>query len=88
MEKEMTFKDLYCFAGFRANGRLTPHPEHAGAWIVALRRRQKKQFARAVIRTVAGTIREPALSVTLIAVVRRCTLKLPFAVLTAAGATR
>jgi len=61
MEKEMTFKDLYRFPGFRAKARLTPHPEHAGAWVVALHRRQKKRFARAAMRKGTGMISEPVL---------------------------
>lgn len=88
MEKEMTFKDLYCFPGFRANARLKPHTEHAGAWVVALNRRQKKRFVRAVILSTVGTINELVLSVTSIAAARQSILMFPFAVLTAAGAMR
>jgi hypothetical protein len=88
MEKEMTFKELYRFPGFRAKARLTPHPEHAGAWVVALHRRQKKRFARAAMRKGTGMISEPVLSVTSIVAARRSTLKLPFAGSTAESATR
>jgi hypothetical protein len=77
MEKEMTFKDLYRFPGFRAKARLAPHPEHAGAWVVALPRRQKKRFARAAICKSAGTISAPVLSVTSIAAARQYTLRFP-----------
>jgi len=48
MEKTTHIKDLYSFPGFRAQARLTPHPEVPGARIVALVRRQKKACAPVV----------------------------------------
>ena len=84
----MTFKDLYCFPGFRAKARLKPHLEHCDAWIVTLHRRQKKRFARAGRRKAAGMISKPVLSETSIAAARQYILKLPSVGSTAADATR
>ena len=47
MDTKTSFKDLFSFPGFRASARLKAHPEHPGARITTLRRRQKKRFARA-----------------------------------------
>ncbi len=88
MEKEMTFKDLYCFPGFRAKARLEPHLEHCAAWIVILHRRQKKRFARAGRHKAAGMISEPVLSETSIVAARQYILKLPSVGSTAEDATK
>lgn len=56
MKKITYLKDLYSFPGFRALARLKPHPEHPGAMVVTLKRRQKKRFVPAVSDTVDGMI--------------------------------
>lgn len=79
MEKITSLKDLYNFPGFRAQARLRPHPEHQGAMIVTLKRRQKKQFAAAARLTAAGMTIGKGLSATLAAVVLSFIWNLTFA---------
>ena len=43
MKTNPTFRDLYCFPGFRARATLKPHPEDPEGYIVTLERRQKKR---------------------------------------------
>lgn len=50
-----SFKDLYSFPGFRASVRLKPHPDHPGARVTTLKRRQKKLFVRAGKPSAVGT---------------------------------
>ncbi len=50
-----SFKDLYSFPGFRASVRLKVHPDHPGALVTTLKRRQKKLFVRAGKSSEAGT---------------------------------
>lgn len=57
MEKKTTLKDLCSFPGSRALARIHPHPDHAGAAVVTLQRRQKKRFVAAAWFTAAGTTR-------------------------------
>jgi hypothetical protein len=88
MKKATTFKDLYCFPGFRANARLKAHAEHEHAWIVTLHRRQKKRFVPAAMRKADGTISRPDLYVISIVAVKQSILKSAFGALSAAGAMR
>ena len=44
MKKITHIKDLYSLPGFRAQARLKEHPEVQGAYIVTLKRRQKKRY--------------------------------------------
>lgn len=67
MEKITFLKDLYSFPGFRAQARINPHPEHQGAMIVTLRRRQKKRFAAAARFIASGMTIGKDLSATLAA---------------------
>lgn len=46
MEKKKYIRDLYRFEGFRARATMKPHPEDSNGWIIALDRRQKKQFVQ------------------------------------------
>ncbi len=46
MENKKYIRDLYQFEGFRARATMKPHPEDSNGWIIALDRRQKKQFAQ------------------------------------------
>lgn len=79
MDTKLSFKDLYSFHGFKAKARLRPHPDHAGAMVVTLNRRQKKRFVNVAMFTAVGTITEPGLYVTSILAVRLCTWNLRFA---------
>lgn len=63
MDKITTLKDLCSFAGFRALARTTAHPDHPGAVVVTLKRRQKKRFVRAGKFTAGGTTHEKRLFV-------------------------
>ena len=60
-----SFKDLYSFPGFRASVRLKPHPDHPGARVTTLKRRQKKLFVHAGKPSVVGTTLGLKQSVTL-----------------------
>ncbi len=55
MNNQTSFKDLYNFPGFRASVRIKPHPDHPGARVTTLKRRQKKLFVRAGKSSEAGT---------------------------------
>jgi hypothetical protein len=68
MEKTTYLKDLYSFPGFRALARLKPHPNHPGAMVVTLQRRQKKRFVNAARYIADGTTSAKGLCVTLAAV--------------------
>ena len=57
MKNKTTLKDLCSFPGFRALARTQPHPDHAGAVVVTLQRRQKKLFVAAERCIAAGTTR-------------------------------
>lgn len=46
MEKKQYIRDLYRFEGFRGRATMKPHPEDSNGWIIALDRRQKKQFVQ------------------------------------------
>jgi hypothetical protein len=86
MDKKTTLKDLCSFTGFHALARLRPHPEHPGAFIVTLDRRQKKRFAPAARFTASGTTRGIRLSATWMPLARRHIWNLRFAESTAQGA--
>ena len=59
MDTKISFKDLYSFPGFRCSARLKAHPEHPGARIATLRRRQKKRYVRAGKFIAAGMTAAP-----------------------------
>jgi hypothetical protein len=86
MDKKTTLKDLCSFTGFRALARLRPNPEHPGAVIVTLNRRQKKRFAPVARFTANGTTHGTNLSVTWMPLALRYTWNSKFAGLTAQGA--
>jgi len=86
MDKKATLKDLRGFTGFRALARLRPHPEHPGAVIVTLARRQKKRFVLAVRFIANGTTRGISLSAAWMPLARRHIWNLKFAGSTAQGA--
>lgn len=73
MNTKLTFKDLYSFPGFRANARLRAHPEHTGAMVVTLNRRQKKRFALAEKHTASGMTAAVGLCAISIPAMRQCT---------------
>lgn len=79
MEKITFLKDLYSFPGFRAQARIKLHPEHQGAMIVTLRRRQKKRFVAAERLTVSGMTIDKGLFATLAAAVLLFIWNLTFA---------
>ena len=54
MNNQTSFKDLYSFPGFQASVRIKPHPDHPGARVTTLKRRQKKLFAHVDKLNVAG----------------------------------
>lgn len=54
MNNKTSLKDLYSFPGFRALARLKSHPDHPGARVVTLQRRQKKRFVLAGLFIKAG----------------------------------
>jgi hypothetical protein len=66
-----SFKDLYSFTGFRASIRLKPHPEHPGAHVTTLKRRQKKLFVHVDKSSAVGTIAELKRFATLMPVERQ-----------------
>ena len=86
MDKKTTLKDLCSFTGFRALAKLRPHPDHPGAVIVTLRRRQKKRFVPAVRFTVNGTIRKVDSFVTWMLLAHQSTWNLRFVGFSAHGA--
>lgn len=86
MDKKTTLKDLCSFTGFRALARLRSHPEHPGAVIVTLQRRQKKRFVPAAKFTANGTTRGKKSSVTWMPLARQHTWNLKSAGSTAQGA--
>jgi hypothetical protein len=86
MDKKTTLKDLCSFTGFRALARLRLHPQHPGAVIVTLQRRQKKRFVPAVKFTATGTTHEIRLSGTWTPLARQHIWSLRFAESTAPGA--
>lgn len=75
MDKKTTLKDLYSFPGFRAYGALRPHPEHAGAMILGLRRSQKKRHVPAVVINAVGMTAEHGLFETWMPAISRSTLR-------------
>lgn len=79
MDKTTTLKDLCSFTGFRALARLRPHPQHPGALIVTLKRRQKKRFAPVEKFTANGTTRGIKLSATWMPSAQRYIWNLKFA---------
>jgi len=86
MDTKTSFKDLYSFPGFRASAHLKPHPEHPGARITTLKRRQKKLLVPVDRFIAAGTTVEFERFATLILVQLRFIWSLRFAVSTAIGA--
>jgi len=85
MDTKTSFRDLYSFPGFRASARLKLHPEHPGARMTTLKRRQKKLFVRVDRFITAGTTVEFEGFVILIPAQLRFIWSLKFAVSTAIG---
>jgi len=48
--KKITLKDMYGFPGFRPLSTLVAHPADPKGYVLTLQRRQKKQYAAAVVQ--------------------------------------